>query len=74
MSNKRPLNDELHHLVISLRAEDYDRLGADEKEKQESLKKITRHALKALEESIGADRLAWAAGVHRNTDNRFQFL
>ena len=69
LSNKRPSNDELHHLVISLRAEDYDRLGADEKEKQESLKKITRHALKALEESIGADRLTWAAGIHRNTDN-----
>lgn len=69
VSNKRPLNDELHHLVISLRAEDYDRLGADEKEKQESLKKITRHALKAFEESIGADRLAWTAGIHRNTDN-----
>jgi len=69
VSNKRPLNDELHHLVISLKAEDYDRLGGDEKEKQESLKKITRHALKALEESTGADRLTWAAGIHRNTDN-----
>ena len=69
VSNKRPSNDELHHLVISLRAEDYDRLGENEKEKQESLKKITRYALKALEESIGADRLTWAAGIHRNTDN-----
>ncbi len=69
VSNKRPANDELHHLVISLKAEDYDRLGADEKEKQESLKKITRYALKELEESIGADKLNWAAGIHRNTDN-----
>ncbi len=65
----RPANEELHHLVISLRAEDYDRLGADEKERQQSLKEITRHMLKQLEESVGADRLAWAAGVHRNTDN-----
>ena len=69
VSNKRPSNNEIHHLVISLRAEDYDRLGENEKEKQESLKKITRYALKALEESIGADRLTWAAGIHRNTDN-----
>lgn len=69
VSNKRPANDELHHIVISLKAEDYDRLGADEKEKQESLKKITRSAMKQLEESIGADKLNWAAGVHRNTDN-----
>ena len=65
----RPANEELHHLVISLRAEDYDRLGADEKERQQSLKEITRHTIKRLEESVGANRLAWAAGVHRNTDN-----
>lgn len=69
VSNKRPANDELHHIVISLKAEDYARLGEDEKEKQASLKKITRSAMKQLEESIGADKLNWAAGVHRNTDN-----
>ncbi len=27
----RPANEELHHLVISLRSKDYDRFGADEK-------------------------------------------
>ncbi len=68
-SAKRPSNDELHHLVISLKPEDYDRLGEDEKEKQKSLKKITRHAMKKFKESIGADKLAWAAGIHLNTDN-----
>lgn len=66
---KRPANDELHHLVVSLKSEDYDRLGTDEKERQESLKKITRHAVSKLEEAIGADKLNWAAGIHRNTDN-----
>lgn len=65
----RPSNEDLHHLVISLRAEDYDRLGADEKEKQESLKKITRETMRQLEKSVGADKLNWAAGIHRNTDN-----
>ena len=65
----RPANEELHHLVISLRAEDYDRLGTNEKERQQSLKEITRHALKRLEKSVGAERLAWTAGIHRNTDN-----
>lgn len=69
VSNKRPPNDELHHLVISLKAEDYDRLGDGDKEKQESLKKITRHTMKQLEEAVGADKLNWAAGIHRNTDN-----
>ena len=65
----RPSNEDLHHLVISLKSEDYDRLGADEKERQESLKKITRHAMRGLENALGADKLNWAAGIHRNTDN-----
>jgi len=65
----RPANEELHHLVISFRAEDYDRLGKDEKECQQALKEITRHTIKRMEESMGADKLAWAAGIHLNTDN-----
>jgi hypothetical protein len=28
-SNKRPLNEELHHLVLSMKPEDFERLGAD---------------------------------------------
>lgn len=68
-STKRPTNDELHHLVFSFKPEDYERLGKDEKEKQTSLKEITRHTMKQFEKEISADKLAWAAGVHRNTDN-----
>lgn len=69
ISAKRPANEELHHLVISIRAEDFERLGSDEKERQKSLKEVTRHAMKRLENEIKADRLDWAAGVHRNTDH-----
>ena len=66
---KRVSNEELHHLVISLRAEDFERLGEDEQERQNSLKEITRRAMKQLEKELGADKLNWAAGVHRNTEN-----
>lgn len=66
---KRPTNDELHHLVISFKREDYERLGDDEKERHKSLKEITRHALNEFEKEIGAERLSWAAGIHQNTDN-----
>lgn len=65
----RPAGDELHHLVISLQAEDYERLGGSEKEKQKLFKEIARHALEKLKEQVGADKLAWTAGIHRNTDN-----
>jgi len=66
---KRPTNDELIHLVISFKPEDYERSGIDEKERQKSLKEITRCAMKQFEKEIGAERLSWAAGIHRNTDN-----
>lgn len=69
IKHKRPANDELHHLVLSFKPEDFDRLGKDEKERQKSIKEITRHAMKQFEKEIGADKLSWAAGIHRNTDN-----
>lgn len=69
IEHKRPDNDELHHLVLSFKPEDFDRLGKDEKERQKSIKEITRHAMKQFEKEIGADKLSWAAGIHRNTDN-----
>lgn len=68
-SNKRAAAEDLHHLVISLKPEDYERVGADENERQASFKKITRAAMQKLAEAVGAERLAWAAAVHRNTDN-----
>lgn len=69
ISRKRPGNEELHHIVISIKPEDYNRLGINEKEKKTSLKQLIRHTMKTLQESIGAEKLSWAAGIHRNTNN-----
>lgn len=68
-SNKRPSNDELHHLVISLKSEYFDRLGNNEKERHKSLKEITRYAMKQFEKEVGAEKIAWAASIHRNTNH-----
>lgn len=68
-ARKRAGTEDLHHLVISLKPEDYERLGENEKERQASVKEITREAMKNLAEAVGAERLAWTAAVHRNTDN-----
>lgn len=65
----RPSNDELHHLVLSFRSDDYRKLGADEARRRHALKELTRAAMKSLETSISARRLLWTASVHRNTDN-----
>ncbi|MBX3291036.1 MAG: hypothetical protein KF855_17130 [Acidobacteria bacterium] len=64
-----PSNDELHHLVLSFRNEDYRKLGADEIQQQKALKDITRAAMRSLETAANAERLLWAAAVHRNTEN-----
>ena len=68
-SNKRPPNEELHHIVLSLKPEDYEKLGIDEKERRQSVKEIVRHAMNEFEKAIGADALTWAASIHRNTKN-----
>jgi hypothetical protein len=65
----RPSNDELHHLVLSFRTDDYRALGANEKQSRRALKDISRAAMKRLETALAADRLSWAAAVHLNTEN-----
>lgn len=65
----RPSNDELHHLVLSFRDDDYRKLGTNEAGRKKALKEITRAAMKSFETSINAERLLWTAAVHRNTRN-----
>ncbi|MEP6849671.1 MAG: relaxase MobL [Acidobacteriota bacterium] len=69
ISNVRPTNDELHHLVLSFRSEDFRALGLNEKERRRAVKEITRAAMSRLERAVAADRLSWAAAVHLNTAN-----
>ncbi len=68
-SRKRPGNDQLHHLVLSFRREDFAKFGHTDGERRKAVKEITRAALGRLEEKLNADRLAWAAAVHLNTAN-----
>ena len=65
----RPTNDELHHLVLSFRDDDYRRLGANEARRRKAVKQIVRAAMKSLEGHANADRLLWTAAMHRNTAN-----
>jgi hypothetical protein len=69
VSSNRPQNKDLHHLVVSVRPEDYRNLGANEQERIKSLRDISREAMRGLEKLTGIESLDWAAAVHRNTDN-----
>lgn len=65
----RPSNEELHHLVLSFRPEDFRKLGESKKQRCRAVKEVTRAAMRRLEGALSADRLSWAAAVHLNTDN-----
>lgn len=65
----RPSNDELHHLVLSFRPDDYHALGWTEKQRRVALKETTRAAMNRLENTLDADRVSWVAAVHLNTTN-----
>lgn len=65
----RPSNNELHHLVLSFRREDFQQLGSTDEERQRQVKIVTRFAIAQLEKSLQSERLAWAGAVHLNTAN-----
>ena len=65
----RPTNDELHHLVLSYRPEDFQGLGSTDEVRKRRLKTVTRFAMSQLEKSLNSERLAWAGAVHLNTAN-----
>lgn len=69
VSTDRPKNEDLFHLVISFRPEDFKKLGSDEKERRRSLREISRETMRGLEKTVGAESLDWVAAIHRNTDN-----
>lgn len=51
VSSNRPKNEDLMHLVISLRPDDFKRLGADEKERRRSLREMTRESMRKSRKS-----------------------
>lgn len=69
LAKQRPSNDELHHLVLSFKPDDYRALGLEEKARRRAVKEVARSAIKSLETALSAERLYWAAAVHLNTGN-----
>ena len=52
ITKKRPANEELLHLVISLKPEDFEKFSKNEEERVELLKEITRHTIKQLDRTF----------------------
>ncbi|MBS1808791.1 MAG: hypothetical protein JST84_11410 [Acidobacteria bacterium] len=66
---RTPTKDEVAHLAVSLKAEDFQALGRDEDTRQQALKEVTREALAEIAQELDAEDLRWVAGVHRNTEH-----
>jgi len=67
--DRTPAKDEVTHIAVSFREEDYERLGHDEPSRQRALIEVSREAVSEIAGELQAGDLHWVAGIHRNTDH-----
>src|SRR5205085_9370979 len=59
-----PQKEDLIHLSVSFREEDFDKLGRDEKEKQERLREVIREGMRGMADELKVEGFTWVAGIH----------
>ena len=64
-----PDKDDLIHIAVSFRKEDYERLGPTEEERKEQLREVAREAMGEMRTELRAKEMRWVAGIHLNTDH-----
>lgn len=64
-----PQKDDVLHFSVSFEETDFEKLGADEKERQTRLREVIREGMSGMTEELNVERLIWVAGIHRNTEN-----
>lgn len=65
----RPQKGDLLHLSVSFEEADFEKLGADEKERQARMRELVREGMKGMAEELNVERLTWVSGIHRNSEN-----
>ncbi len=65
----RPDKNDLIHFSVSFLEEDFEKLGSDEKERQERLREVIREGMRGVAKDLNVERLIWVAGIHRNSDH-----
>ncbi|MCU1265698.1 MAG: hypothetical protein JWM21_2016 [Acidobacteria bacterium] len=65
----RPEKNDLIHFSVMIETEDFDKLGANEHDKQERFREAVREAMKGMAAELNAEELTWVAGIHRNSQN-----
>ena len=65
----QPDKNDLIHLSVMVTQEDFEKLGQDEKERQERFRDMVREGMKGLAGELNVEELFWVAGIHRNAEN-----
>ncbi len=64
-----PDKEDLIHIAVSFRNEDYERIGESDAERKERLIEVVREGVAGMRDDLHAKELRWVAGVHLNTDH-----
>jgi hypothetical protein len=65
----RPEKNDLIHFSVMIEQQEFDKLGANEDDKQERFREAVREAMKGVAQELNAAELTWVAGIHRNSEN-----
>ncbi len=65
----QPDKDDLIHFSVMIEEEEFNKLGADEKERQARFREAVREAMKGVASELNVEELTWVAGIHRNSQN-----
>ncbi len=60
---------DLFHVVVSFREENFEALGANDTERKEALREVAREAMEQTRAGLGVADWRWVAGIHLNTGN-----
>ena len=65
----RPEKNDLIHFSVMIEEAEFEKLGADEKERQVRFREAVREAMKGMAAELNVEELTWVAGIHRNTQS-----
>src|SRR6266536_1635719 len=64
-----PEKDDVIHFSVMIEEEEFNKLGATEKEKQARFREAAREAMKGMAAELNVEELIWVGGIHRNSQN-----
>src|ERR1051326_7117787 len=64
-----PEKRDLIHFSVTVRDEDFDKLGDDEKQKQARFREVIREGMEGMASELNVEQLVWVAGIHHHSEH-----